>query len=93
MISEHERRQLDAIARQLRDEDPGLARRLGAPGPPAPQRCGTAALVLMVCGGIIMVAGVATTIPAAVLLGGAAVVTGWWLRRRTRSLDGSPPPV
>jgi Flp pilus assembly protein TadB len=86
MLSDHERRRLTSIERQLSSDDPGLARRLAAGPSSMRSRWAYAAAmaVLSICGTDVLIA--ILSLNATLLVGcGLPVVVAWtWLYRRRR---------
>lgn len=91
MFSQSERRRLDAIERQLTDEDPDLAQQLANWRPhPASARWATfAAVTAVLLSTLGMLLGLLLLSPAVFVPSGVLLLGAWvWLARRIRCTSG-----
>jgi hypothetical protein len=85
VLSHHERRRLEAIEANLHDEDPDLARRLGDWQPSPSRSAAGFPIMLMVIGGIGMLAGLlAANLLIIVVAGVIPLCVGLRLRQHRR---------
>jgi ferric-dicitrate binding protein FerR (iron transport regulator) len=90
MLSQHDRRRLEAIERQLQREDPDLAHRLTRwPPSPSTRWAKATAILVVVLGALGVLLGLMLFSPALLVLSATGTLGGWsWLYRRTGRATG-----
>ncbi|OZM81372.1 DUF3040 domain-containing protein [Pseudonocardia sp. MH-G8] len=91
MLNQNDRRRLEAIERQLRDEDPEFARRFSHWPPEGTRRWRSWPVLVLVLGCLGVLLALVVLSPALFLLSAAGVTAGWiGLARRHRKEAGPP---
>jgi hypothetical protein len=89
MLSQNDRRRLEAIERHLEIDDPEFARRLSQWSPPAKPRWRSWPVLLLVVSGLGLLGSLALLSPALFLLSLGGTAAGWiWLVRRNHKNAG-----
>jgi hypothetical protein len=91
MLNQNDRRRLEAIARQLRDDDPEFAARFSQWPPDGTPRWRCWPVLVLGLGGAGLLLALAVLSPALFLLSAAAVTAGWVGLARRRREDADPP--
>jgi hypothetical protein len=90
MLNQNDRRRLEAIERQLRDDDPEFASRFSRWPSDAPPRWRSWPVVVLALSGLGVLLALAVLSPALFLLSAAGVTAGWIGLSRRRHGDAGP---
>jgi hypothetical protein len=91
MLNQNDRRRLEAIERQLRDDDPEFARRFSQWPPDGTPWWRSWPVLVLAVSGLGLLLALAVLSPALFLLSAAGVTAGWVGLARRRRKDAEPP--
>ncbi|TQM12035.1 DUF3040 domain-containing protein [Pseudonocardia kunmingensis] len=91
MLNQNDRRRLEAIERQLRDDDPEFARRFSQWPDDGPRRWRSWPALVLALSGLGLLLALAVLSPALFLLSAGGMTAGWVGLARRRREDGDPP--